>query len=98
IAYVRFRPGPYTEEDWIELFNLEQGTKRVVLSDPHLSVWGLIWLQDGRLLYVVYEPPPSQNSSNFWAASLDLSTGPYRRDTCENHQRRWLCGETQRHR
>jgi Tol biopolymer transport system component/DNA-binding winged helix-turn-helix (wHTH) protein len=77
IAYVRFRPGPYTEEDWIELFNLEQGTKRVVLSDPHLSVWGLIWLPDGRLVYVVYEPPPSQNSSNFWAASLDLSTGRF---------------------
>ena len=23
------------------------------------------------------EPPPSQNSSNFWAASLDLSTGRF---------------------
>jgi Tol biopolymer transport system component len=38
---------------------------------------GLIWLPDGRLIYVVYEPPPSQNSSNFWAASLDLSTGRF---------------------
>jgi len=77
IAYVRVKPWPYTEEDWIELFNLEQGTKKVVLSDPHLSVWGLIWLPDGRLVYVVYEPPPSQNSSNFWAARLDLSTGRF---------------------
>jgi Tol biopolymer transport system component/DNA-binding winged helix-turn-helix (wHTH) protein len=77
IAYLRFKPGPYTEEDWIELFNLEQGTKKVVLSVPHLSGWGLIWLPDGRLVYVVYEPPPSQNSSNFWAASLDLSTGRF---------------------
>jgi Tol biopolymer transport system component len=77
IACVRSKPGPYTEEDWIEVFNLEQGTKKVVLSDPHLSVWGLIWLLDGRLVYVVYEPPPSQNSSNFWAASLDLSTGRF---------------------
>jgi Tol biopolymer transport system component/DNA-binding winged helix-turn-helix (wHTH) protein len=77
IAYLRFKPGPYTEEDWIELFNLEQGTKKVVLSDPHLSVWGLTWLPDGRLVYVVYEPPPSQNSSNFWVASLDLSTGRF---------------------
>ena len=77
IAYLRFKPGPYTEEDWIELFNLEQGTKKVVLSDPHLSGWGLIWLPDGRLVYVVYEPPPSQNSSNFWAASLDLGTGRF---------------------
>jgi Tol biopolymer transport system component/DNA-binding winged helix-turn-helix (wHTH) protein len=77
IAYVRFKSGPYTEEGWIELFNLEQSTKKVVLSDPHLSGWGLIWLPDGRLVYVVYEPPPSQNSSNFWAASLDLSTGRF---------------------
>ena len=77
IAYVRSKPGPYTEDDWIEVFNLEQGTKKVVLSDPHLSVWGLIWLPDGRLVYVVYEPPPSQNSSNFWAASIDLSTGRF---------------------
>jgi Tol biopolymer transport system component/DNA-binding winged helix-turn-helix (wHTH) protein len=77
IAYVRFKSGPFTEENWIELFNLEQGTKKVVLSDPHLSGWGLIWLPDGRLVYVVYEPPPSQNSSNFWAASLDLSNGRF---------------------
>ena len=77
IAYVKFRTGPDTEEGWIELFNLEHGTRRVVLSDPHVSVWGLIWLPDGRLVYVVYEPPPSHNSSNFWAARLDLSTGRF---------------------
>ena len=65
------------EEHWIELFNLEQGTKRVVLSDPHLDGWGLIWLPDGRLVYAMDEPPPSQNSSNFWAASIDLSTGRF---------------------
>ena len=41
IAYVKFKPGPNTEEDWIELFNLEQGTKRVVLSDPHLECLGV---------------------------------------------------------
>src|SRR6185437_15249034 len=70
IAYVKFRTGPDTEEGWIELFNLEHGTRRVVLSDPHVSVWGLIWLPDGRLVYVVYEPLPSHNSSNFWAARL----------------------------
>ena len=38
IAYVKFRTGPDTEEGWIELFNLEHGTRRVVLSDPHVSV------------------------------------------------------------
>jgi DNA-binding winged helix-turn-helix (wHTH) protein len=41
IAYVRSKPGPYAEEDWIELFSLEQSTQKVVLSDPRLSVWGV---------------------------------------------------------
>jgi Tol biopolymer transport system component/DNA-binding winged helix-turn-helix (wHTH) protein len=76
IAYLKSKTAPDTEETWIELFNLEQG-KRVVLSEPLLSVWGLIWLPDGRLLYAKYEPPPSQNSSNFWAARIDLSTGRF---------------------
>jgi DNA-binding winged helix-turn-helix (wHTH) protein/Tol biopolymer transport system component len=75
IAYLKFKPGPDNHEVWIELFNLEQGTKRVVLSDPHLEAWGFIWLPDGRLVYAMDEPPPSQHSSNFWVASIDLGTG-----------------------
>jgi Tol biopolymer transport system component/DNA-binding winged helix-turn-helix (wHTH) protein len=77
IAYMKFKPGPNNEEHWIELFNLEQGTKRVVLSEPRLDGWGFLWLPDGRLLYAMDEPPPSQNSSNFWAASINLSTGRF---------------------
>ena len=75
IAYLKNKPGANAEETWIELFNLEQGTKRVVLSDPHLDGWGFIWLPDGRLVYAMDESPPSHNSSNFWAASIDVSTG-----------------------
>ncbi|HYV27101.1 MAG TPA: winged helix-turn-helix domain-containing protein [Candidatus Eisenbacteria bacterium] len=75
IAYLKFKPGPNNYEVWIELFNLGQGTQTVVLSDPHLEAWGFIWLPDGRLVYAMDEPPPSQNSSNFWAARIDLSTG-----------------------
>jgi Tol biopolymer transport system component/DNA-binding winged helix-turn-helix (wHTH) protein len=77
IAYLKFKSGPNDSEVGIELFNLEQGTKVVVLSDPHLEVWGFIWLPDGRLVYAMDEPSPSQNSSNFWAASIDLSTGRF---------------------
>jgi Tol biopolymer transport system component/DNA-binding winged helix-turn-helix (wHTH) protein len=77
IAYMKFKHGPNNEEHWIELFNLEQGTRQVVLSEPRLDGWGFIWLPDGRLLYAMDEPPPSQNSSNFWAASIDLSTGRF---------------------
>ncbi len=75
IAYLKFKSGANKNEVWIELFDLEQGSERVVLSDPHLEVWGFIWLPDGRLVYAMDEPPPSQNSSNFWAASIDLRTG-----------------------
>jgi len=75
LAYVKSKAGPNNEEHWIELFNLEQGTKRVVMSEPHLDGWGFIWLPDARLVYAMDEPPPSRNSSNFWAASIDLSTG-----------------------
>ena len=74
IAYVKFK-GTNSDEFWIELLNLEQGTKKVVLSDPHLETWGLDWLPDGRLVYAMDEPPPSQSSSNLWAARLDLSKG-----------------------
>jgi serine/threonine protein kinase len=74
IAYVRFRYGPYGNEAGIELFNLEHGTTTAVMAEPRLD-WPLKWMQDGRLLYAVNEPPPSQNSSNFWAVGMDSSTG-----------------------
>jgi Tol biopolymer transport system component/DNA-binding winged helix-turn-helix (wHTH) protein len=77
IAYLKFKSGPNNSEVAIELFNLEHATKTVVLSDPHLEVWAFIWLPDGRLVYALDEPPPSQHSSNFWAASVDLSTGRF---------------------
>jgi eukaryotic-like serine/threonine-protein kinase len=74
IAYIRFRYGPYGNEAGIELFNLEHGTTTAVMAEPRLD-WPLKWMQDGRLLYAVDEPPPSQNSSNFWAVGMDSSTG-----------------------
>lgn len=73
IAYIKFRYGAYTNEAWIELVSLERGTRSVVLANLRLN-WGLQWLADGRLLYSLDEPPPSQNSSNFWAQGLDLHT------------------------
>jgi Tol biopolymer transport system component/DNA-binding winged helix-turn-helix (wHTH) protein len=76
IAYVKVK-GTNKTEFSIELLNLEQGTKKVVLSDPLLEMWGLSWLPDGRLIYAMDEPPPSQNTSNLWAARLDLSKGSF---------------------
>jgi eukaryotic-like serine/threonine-protein kinase len=74
IAYVKLRYGPYNNEAWIELFNLEHRTRSVAVAEPRLD-WALKWLADGRLLYSVDEPPPSQNTSNFWIVGMDLSTG-----------------------
>jgi serine/threonine protein kinase len=74
IAYDKFRYGAYSNEAWIELFNLEHGTSSVIITQPRLE-WGLEWLADGRLVYAVAEPPPSQNTSNFWALPIDPNTG-----------------------
>src|ERR1700730_2709308 len=74
IAYDKFRFGAYSNEAWIELFSLEHGTRNVIITQPQLE-WGLEWLPDGRLIYAIAEPPPSQNSSNFWAVNLNSITG-----------------------
>jgi eukaryotic-like serine/threonine-protein kinase len=74
IAYDKFRFGAYSNEAWIELFNLEHATRNVIITEPQLE-WGLEWLADGRLIYAIAEPPPSQNSSNFWAVNLNSITG-----------------------
>jgi eukaryotic-like serine/threonine-protein kinase len=74
ISYTKIHYGPYSNDNSIEVFNLKQGTSSVVLTEPLLD-WALKWLVDGRLLYAMDEPPPSQNTSNFWVASMDLKTG-----------------------
>jgi serine/threonine protein kinase len=74
IAYDKFRFGAYSNEAWIELFNLEHGTRNVIITEPRLE-WGLEWLADERLIYAIAEPPPSQNTSNFWKVSVDSITG-----------------------
>ena len=74
IAYDKFRFGAYSNEAWIELFNLEHGTSSEIITQPRLE-GGLEWLADGRLIYAVAEPPPSQNTSNFWALPIDPNIG-----------------------
>jgi eukaryotic-like serine/threonine-protein kinase len=74
IAYDKFRFGAYSNEAWIELFNLEHATRNVIITEPRLE-WGLEWLSDGKLIYAIAEPPPSQNSSNFWTVNVDSTTG-----------------------
>jgi serine/threonine protein kinase len=74
IAHDKFRSGNFGNEAWVEVFNLERGTKSTVVNQPLLG-WGLVWLPDGRLIYAVSEPPPVQNTSNFWSIQVDTATG-----------------------
>jgi len=74
IAYDKLRSGNYSNEGWVELFNVEHGTTSTLVVQPLLG-WGLVWLPDGRLIYAVSEPPPAQNTSNFWSIVVNLVTG-----------------------
>ena len=42
IAYVKLRYGPYNNEAWIELFNLEHRTRSVAVAEPRLD-----WASNG---------------------------------------------------
>ena len=74
IGYVKHRFGPYAEESWIEIFNPQLGTTKVLVSGQPVATGGLIWLADGRLIYAMNEPP-NQYTSNFWIAKVDLGSG-----------------------
>jgi eukaryotic-like serine/threonine-protein kinase len=74
IAFDKFRFGNFSNEAWVELFNVERGTKNTVVNQPLLG-WGTVWLRDGRLIYAVSEAPPIQNTSNFWSIVVDSATG-----------------------
>jgi Tol biopolymer transport system component/DNA-binding winged helix-turn-helix (wHTH) protein len=75
VAYLKFQYEQYAGGGWIELFDLEHGTKKVLLSEPRLDFGGLRWLSDGRLTYAIDESPPNQNNSNLFATAIDSSTG-----------------------
>jgi serine/threonine protein kinase len=77
IAYLKFQFEQYTFGGWIELLDLQQVTTKVLLSEPRLDFAGLRWLPDGRLVLPVAELPPNQASSNFFASTIDLSSGRF---------------------
>src|SRR6202030_2117001 len=66
----------FTSAGSIELLNLEQGKEKAVFTDSRLDA-GLRWLPDGRLLYVMFELPPNQTSSNIFASMLNSATGTF---------------------
>ncbi len=76
IAYLKQQYDWYASAASIELLDLGQGKEKTVFTDPRLDV-GLRWLPDGRLLYVMFELPPNQHSSNIFASMLNSATGTF---------------------
>ena len=66
----------FTSAGSIELLNLEQGKEKAVFTDSRLDA-GLRWLPDGRLVYVLFELPPNQTSSNIFVSMVNSATGTF---------------------
>ncbi len=75
IAYVKFRYEAYSNEAWIELFNLEHGTTKCGHLRATTRLGSQMAEPMGGCFTLVDEPPPSQNTSNFWVVVMDSSTG-----------------------
>lgn len=59
-----------------QIKTLELATRKadIVASNSRIGP-GLAWTSNGRLLYTLAEPPPSQNDSNIWSLPIDTRTG-----------------------
>jgi serine/threonine protein kinase len=75
-VYNSFRFGTYANEGTVEIFRVAEGTNTTLIHSSDLG-WGVLWLSDGRVLYVVSEANSTllKNTSNLWAVPVDLSTG-----------------------
>jgi Tol biopolymer transport system component len=75
LAYVtgKYRHDLYTETR-IETINLADGSPTVALVQAGMDP-GIAWTRDGRLLFSVHEPSPSQDDANVWAIHIDESSG-----------------------
>jgi Tol biopolymer transport system component len=71
VAYLRFRTTP--REAAIESRDAAGGPPTVILSLPRRGDY--CWLRDGRILYVLAEPPPNEASENLWQLRVDTRTG-----------------------
>jgi len=77
LAYTRGRPATgYGVNGVIEIVDVHSttgaGTPSILKSMALTGLEGsLAWTSDGRLLYVVVEPPPHEGDSNVWSVPLD---------------------------
>jgi hypothetical protein len=54
---------------------LKDGTPRSLFSLPTSRLHDYLWLRDGRLLYILSEPGPVDDSCNIWRTRIDPRTG-----------------------
>jgi Tol biopolymer transport system component/DNA-binding winged helix-turn-helix (wHTH) protein len=75
IAFLRgvYHPGQYGVVPQIEILDIASNERKVVMSQARFGP-ALAWIND-RLVYVLDEPPPSQNDSSVWSVKIDLHTG-----------------------
>jgi Tol biopolymer transport system component len=76
IAYVKVGFEHDVSVAFLEIYNLDQGTKKLVMSSQQMP-GGLRWLADGRLLYAMFETPPNQSNSNIFASKLNSVTARF---------------------
>jgi Tol biopolymer transport system component/DNA-binding winged helix-turn-helix (wHTH) protein len=76
IAYYQsaYHFGMMPFDNAIRIMDLSTRKAESILSDPRLGP-GLAWARDGRLIYSMSEPPPSQNDSNLWSVPIDNRSG-----------------------
>jgi serine/threonine protein kinase len=55
--------------------DLKGGAARSLLSLPASRLHDLLWLADGRMLYILSEPGPVDDSCNIWSVRIDPRTG-----------------------
>jgi hypothetical protein len=73
IAYVKLEGGPPKFDLALISRDLKSGPAVTMLSELRLKdFW---WLPDGRMIYSLAEPPPNEDSCNYWEAPIDARTG-----------------------
>jgi len=66
----------------LEVRNLKDEKSVPIVSNARLmgrsGETGMVWLNDGNILYLMREDPPNQNNDNLWRVRVDQGTGVMR--------------------
>ncbi|HEV2494177.1 MAG TPA: winged helix-turn-helix domain-containing protein [Terriglobia bacterium] len=74
ITYRRLRQGPDKFEVRLESLGVKDARPAVLISSASFEDY--LWLPDGRIVYTLAEPEPSEEDSNLWAVRVDRRGSP----------------------